>query len=107
MLLKVLFISAAVFMAGFLIWLLHAGMILPIRRGNCATITVTIAAFGDAPELEMQLRGRLWLRSNGILPCAISVVDTGLTAEALAAVRAFASTRGITVSDERGTQIHG
>ena len=53
MLLKVLFISAAVFMAGFLIWLLHAGMILPIRRGNCATITVTIAAFGDAPELEM------------------------------------------------------
>ena len=107
MLLKVMFILAVVFFTGFLIWLFHAGMVLPIRRGNCGTISVTITAFGEAPELEMQLRGLLWLRSNGILPCVISVNDAGLTAEASAALRCFAADRGISVSDERGKQIHG
>lgn len=107
MLLKACLILICLTVAALLIWILHAGLLLPIRRGACETITVTVSAYGEAPELLMQLRGLLWLRSNGMLPCAIRVVDTGLTAETSACLHAFAEEKGITISEQRGTEIHG
>ena len=107
MLLNLIIILGSLLLVGFLLWLLHAKLLLPIRGGACESIMITVFAHGDAPELEMQLRGLLWLRSNGVIPCAITVVDTGLTTEALAALRCFGADKAILVSDERGTDIHG
>ena len=107
MLLKLLCIIGLLFIAGILLWFLHAKLLLPIRSGVCEKISIHLEAFGDAPELEMQLRGLLWLRSNGIIPCSIVVVDQGLTPEASAALHCFASDKCIVVSDERGTEIYG
>ena len=107
MLLKLLLIIGIVLFGGLLVWLAHAKLLLPIRVGACESIQIRICAFGDAPELEMQLRGLVWLRDNGLIPCSISVTDTGLTAEARAALHCFAEEKHITVSEERGTDIHG
>ena len=106
MLLKLLGIIGILILAGTGLWLVHAKLLLPIRSSPCSRISVRVAATGDAPELEMQLRGLLWLRSNGILPCSITLVDQGLSAEAAAAFRCFAADKNITVSDERGTEIY-
>lgn len=107
MLLKALswFVLAALIAA--LLWIMHGALLLPIRRGKSEDILITVSAQGDAPELEMQLRGLLWLKNNGIVPCSIQIVDAGLTPEALAAARCFAENQGIIISCDRGTTIHG
>jgi hypothetical protein len=107
MMLNLLFVFGLLVLTGLILWILHAKLLLPIRSGTCESIVITVSAFGDAPELEMQLRGLLWLRSNGMIPCTINVIDTGLTAEASAALHCFAADKDIIVTDERGTDIHG
>ena len=99
MLLKFLCIIGLLIFIGGILWVIHAKLLLPIRSGPCEKISIRISASGEAPELEMQLRGLLWLRSNGIIPCSIHVIDNGLTPEASAALRCFAEERNIIVSD--------
>ena len=107
MLLKLLCILGILMIAGIALWILHAKLLLPIHGGDCETISIRVEAFGEAPELEMQLRGLLWMRNNGIIPCSIVVADAGLTPEASAAVRCFAAEKSIAVLDEKGTEIYG
>ena len=107
MLLKTLCIAAVAVIAAAVFWLIHGALLLPIRSGSCESITITVSAFGEAPEREMQLRGLLWLRSHGLIPCRICIEDTGLSAEFAAVARCFAAEYGIIVSDKRGTDIHG
>ena len=59
MLLNLIIILGSLLLVGFLLWLLHAKLLLPIRGGACESIMITVFAHGDAPELEMQLRGLL------------------------------------------------
>ena len=99
--LVVLLLSAAI------LWLLHARLLLPIRSGPYTETMVVVTAHGDASELEMLLRGLIWLRDNGVVPCSICVADAGLTAEARAALICYARDKNIMVCEERGTDIHG
>jgi hypothetical protein len=60
-----------------LVWAIRTWALLPIRSGSCESIEITVCAHGEAPELEMQLRGLLWLQSNGIIPCLTGLLPLG------------------------------
>lgn len=107
MLIRFLVVCALVLLSAAVIWVLHGVLLLPIRKGSCGSIEIVVSAHGEAPELEMQLRGLFWLRSNGIIPCSIRVVDQGLAPEALAALKCYSKDKGIIVSCERGTDENG
>lgn len=107
MFLRLLLVCAGILLVSLVLWLLHGALLLPIRKGSAETIDVIISAEGDAPELEMQLRGLLWLRNHGIVPCSIAVRDIGLTPETLAVLQKLSEKWGIRVSRERGTDENG
>ena len=90
-----------------LVWAIRTWALLPIRSGPCESIEITVCAHGEAPELEMQLRGLLWLQSNGIVPCSIRVLDSGLAPEASARLQFLVKDKGNIISEQRGTERNG
>ena len=97
MLLRLLVVIGILILTALVLWIIHACTLLPIRSGPTESIRIVVSVFGEASALEMQLRGLIWLRDNGILPCSLYVEDYGLNADALAVLLCFAAEHNITV----------
>ena len=60
---------------GFLAWWLMGRLLRPIPE-RCAR--VVLSGRGDGAELEQTVRAFVWLRSLGLLNCAIVIADVAL-----------------------------
>ena len=54
-----------------LVWALRGLLLLPVRPGAGAEISVRITVRGDGAALENTVAALEWLRGNGTLPCSI------------------------------------
>lgn len=66
-----------------LIYRLRACALLPVRRSDTETLTVTLRSSGDDPSLESTVNALLWLRENGTLPASVVIEDGGMSEQAL------------------------
>jgi len=56
-------------------WLLYGHILAPAGGGRTCTL---IPAVGGGEDLEQSVRGLLWLKSGGLLPGRVVIVDCGL-----------------------------
>lgn len=80
-------ILVAFFAAGGLLalgWLLFGRLLAPVGEGLYALVP----ARGDAPRLEHDVAGLLWLRGGGLARLTVVIVDDGLDSAGLAVAAA-------------------
>lgn len=61
---------------GFLFWWLVGRLIRPI---STSAARIVIPGRGNGEELELTVRGFIWLRSLGMITCPLLIADAGMT----------------------------
>lgn len=85
-----------------LLWCLLGALLLPAAGPGLAAV---YRCGGDAPALERTVRAFVWLRESGLTEMELTVVDCGMSPQALARARALAARHGYIRIDTEESQV--
>lgn len=83
--------------AAFVLSYVYDRLLMPVRPGKGETLKLELHVSGDAPRLEATVRGLEYMRSSGKLPAELTVVDAGMSGEAMENARMLARRYGFQI----------